>query len=412
MNPSNQIAQLSGTIRVPSITLVVIVTILMVFVMMYPPFLSSFSNAFTRDYKLVRLLLEVTILLSMTLYLLSKGEAKIFIVLLAALFLYSMNVMLSNELIENGLSHFNKLVLLMLIPRVLCRKNDLARLSKKIWITFWVYCAIMGAIGCLLLMSGLFAPTVENYGNDAGHEYYSYPFIGKFVLKGASDLLSLPRYSGFLSEPIEMGFFYAFNIIIAKRLIFDAKKCKLFIILNIIGAISTFSYMMVPFVALLLSLRLRILSRLISSKIGLIILVVTSLMIMTVLLGLASGEIDRLFPSSSMGDRILRYILSIDLIKGQSLSALLFGMGSVPFIEAMGMGASAGIIDLLVSRGIIIMSIWLYLIYTKARSIPGLFILILLYSLTWSYWHFPLFIVGLAIVASLDLSNSREYHRC
>lgn len=381
-------------------TLLIVASIaLMAFVAIYPPFLPT---PFTEEYKTARLLFEGSILFLLSVYL-SKNDAEIFVVLLTVGFLYMMNWFFSAENIENVLSHFNKFAFLLLISSVLRRRNDLALLAKKMWIMFWVYCSIMGVVGYFLMTSNLVSPTVlvgveEGLGR---YYYYNYPFIGNFHLR------IIPRYTGFLFEPGMLGFFFGFNMVIAKQLVVDTKKCRLFLGLNMFAGLLTVSYAFFIFLVFFFCLRFRMVARLVSNKLVLMGFIgFFGLIIMAALTSILNN-VEDLLPYSSVGDRLLRYVLSIEFLREQSLGALVFGVGLFPFHEAIGRGASAGIIDVLASRGILLLGVWLYVLYMKAKHIPGLFAFILLYSLVFDYWHFPLFMIGLAIAASLDSSKYR-----
>jgi hypothetical protein len=394
-----------GATKKLSIFVILVFIALMIFVFIHPPFFAT--SSFRTEHQTTRLLFEGFILFSLSLYLL-KGGAEIFVVLFVVFFLYMMNWFFSVEKIENALSYFNKFAFLLLISSVLCRKNNLARVAKNIWITFWVYCSIMGIIGYFLMVSNLVSPTIivgeeEGWGH---YLYYNYPLIGNFFIK-TTDLFSIPRYTGLLSEPVMLGLFFGFNMVVAKQLVADTKKCRHFLRLNMVAGLLTISYVFIIFLAFFLCSRSRIVTRLVFNKpivLGFIVFICLIIIITASTTSIYGNidELDELLPYSSLGVRVQQYVSSIEVINEQSLIALVFGLGIIPFHEAIGGGASAGIIDVLVSRGIILWGIWLYVLYRKAKHIPGLFAFILLYSLVLDYWHFPLFIIGLAIVASLD----------
>jgi hypothetical protein len=389
----------------PSIFLILGAIALMIFVFLYPPFLNT---SFTIEHKTVRIFFEGFILVSLAIYV-SKRDSDIFPVLLVVLLLYLMNWFFSKENIENVLSYFNKFAFLLLISAVLRRKNDLALLAKNVWITFWVYSSITGAIGYFLLISNLVSPTLivgleEGLGR---YDFYNYPLIGNYFIK-SSDLFPIPRYTGFLVEPIMAGLFFGFNMIVAKQLIVDTKKCRRFLTLNMMAGMLTMSYAFFIFLVFFFCLRSKMIIRLVSKKVILILVIgFIGLIIMIASIISIHYNVDELLPYSSLGQRVHIYALSLEVFREQSLGTLVFGAGIAPFNEAIGGGASAGIIDVLGSRGIILLGIWLCVLYMKARQIPGLFAFVLLYSLVLDYWHFPLFIIGLAIVASLESSRVR-----
>lgn len=384
---------------------ILIFIVLMIFVFMYPPIATSFTS----EYKMGRLLLEGFILYSLSIYL-AKSETEILVVLFLVFVLYMMNWFFSTEHIENVLSHFNKFMFLLLISRVLWRRNDLALVGKNIWTMFWVYCSIMGIIGYLLMISNLVSPTLI-VGEEVGlgrYSYYHYPLIGNYIMKSIVGI-PFPRYTGFLSEPGMLGFFFGFNLVIAKELIVGEKKCRRFTILNMVGGLLTISYAFGIFLAIFLCLRLTMVARLVSKRHYLF-----GLFCVLGIIGVASAvspmvnDISGLLPYSSIGERFQQYVLSIDFLMKQSLSGLVFGVGILPFHDAIGGGATAGIFDVLASRGIILLGIWIYVLYVKARHIPGLFLFLMYYSLFIDYWHFPLFMLGLALATSLGVSKFRD----
>lgn len=380
--------------RQPSISIIAVAAILMIFAFLYPPFLAT---SFTTEYRTARLFFEGIILLLLALYLLGSGT-KIYAFLLSIFCLYMVNVALGVELIQNAWSHFNKLAFLLLLSSVLQRNNRLALALKKIWIKLWACFSIVGVIGYLLVLSNLVNPTIlEDYGNYA---YYHYPFVGNFFFK-STDLFLIPRYSGFLVEPIVLGLFFGFNMIVAKKLIVDWKQGRRFFVLNMIGGLLTASYAFIIFLAVFILLKLKTVNRLVSHKVIVIICLGVGFIILWMLLGSLPDNINNLLPYSSSGIRVRQHISSINFLTAAPLCTLIFGAGIMPFNEAIGGGASAGIFDVLASRGIILFCIWVTVLYRYARHIPGLFAYILFYSLVLDYWHFPLFILGLAIIASL-----------
>ncbi len=394
---------LSRNTRKRPIVLVMASIALMAFVAIYPPFLAT---TFETEYKTIRLLFEGFILFSLSVYL-SKRDAEVFVILLVVGFLYMMNWGISTEKIENVLSHFNKFVFLLLIISALRRRNDLALLARNIWIVFWGYCSIAGMIGFVLMTTSVVNPTLivgteEGWGR---YFYYNYPFIGNFTLR-STDLFYVPRYTGFLFESGMLSFFFGFNMVAAKHLVPDVKKCRLFFRANMIAGLLTVSFAFIIFLALFFILRTRMVARVVSNKAILIAGIIVLLIITISTISIPDNTYE-LLPYSSTDDRLWRYALSIEFLKAQSLGALVFGVGLFPFHEAIGGGASAGLIDVLASRGVILLGVWLYVLYMKSKHVPGLFAFILLYSLAFDYWHFPLFAIGLGIVASLEASEPR-----
>lgn len=373
-----------------SISMMGVAAIFMVFVFLYPPFLPS---VFTMEYKIIRLFLEGILLFCMALNLL-RTNPKIHVFLFSILCLYLTNVVLSSEQIENALSYFNKFAFLLLLVALLQSNFRFAHALKKLWIWFWVYCSIIGIVGSLLVLTNLVNLTL--YPGFENGAYYYYPFIGNFCFK-TTDLFRIPRYCGFMTEPILFGFFSGFNMLIAKNLIIDPKQSKKFFYLNLLAGLMTVSYAFMIFLMFFSLLRFRIIHRLVSHKVMIVCCIVLGVISLSIFNGIPEN-MDGLLPYSSLSARIQRYLVSIDFLTNASFLTLIFGAGIVSFQDTIQGGASAGIFDVLASRGIILFGIWGYILHKYAKMVPGLFVYIVFYSLVIDYWHFPLFLVGLALI--------------
>ena len=370
-----------------------IALVLLAYASLYPPFQQA-TNA--EYFKLFRLFLETSILAMLAVSLALRAADR-YVTVFAALWLYLINWQMSGEVMENVLSYFVKLALLVFLSAALRKQGTVREALARVWIAFWVYCVITGAIGYVLLSADLVAPTTRG----EAYLYYSYPLIGNFLMKGDS-----PRYVGFLTEPIQAGLFFGFNMVTAKALVRSQRGSKWFFRLNLLGGLMTASYAFFLFLVALVALRSKTITRLVANRLSLAAIIVIILASISALLGWLLSVGGALLPYSSVGARIGQYIRAVAFLQEASVSQWVFGSGILPFHLAIGGGASAGILDVLASRGVIIAGVWLYVIHSNAKRVPGLFAYIFLYSLVLDFWHFPLFIIGLSVAAAISIAEA------
>lgn len=369
-----------------------IAVILCLFAALYPPFAYAPTGD---DTKVFRLVFEASILFFLAISV-WRTRADLYLTVFGMLLLYLANWYASGELIDNVLSYFNKLALLLFLPVVLQRHRNLLLAMADLWVKFWTYSAIAGIIGYVLMFTNFVAPGAS-YLSRSAYEYFNYPLIGNFMLKQG-----LPRFTGWLTEPVIIALFFGFNILVAAKLVAVRKKRRRFVLLNLIGGLLTLSYAFAGFVVLMGLLRIKPVKRFLTNRITISVLVGVGLMTLYALLAWMLNNSQALLPYSSLGERVGGVIRAIDFISTQSLTQWLLGSGIEPFHFGLQGGTSTGLLVVLGSRGIIIFGIWLYWLRRFAKPVRGLFAYCVFYSLVLDFWHFPLFIFGLSIVYATD----------
>lgn len=368
---------------------------LLAYASLYPPFQHA---ADAEGAKVFRLIFETAILAMLALSL-SLRAADRYVAVFAALALYMVNWQISGEEIENVLSYFVKLAFLIFLSTAVRQQATIREALRRVWVAFWAYCVVAGAVGYVLLSTHLVAPTTHG----ETYLYYNYPLIGNFLMKGDD-----PRYTGFLTEPVQAGLFFGFNMVAAKVLVSSQRGRRWFFRLNLLGGLMTASYAFFLFLVALLALRSRTIVRLVTNKGSLVAITVIVIASISALLAWLLSVGGALLPYSSLGVRIGQYVRAVSFLQEASLSQWVFGSGILPFHLAIGGGASAGILDVLASRGLIIAAVWLYVIHSNAGRVQGLFPYICLYSLVLDFWHYPLFIIGLSIAAARAVPEAQR----
>lgn len=357
------------------------------FASLNPPFITPQTSIYLERF---RLLLESIILLCLVVSLPRSGIR--YPILTLVLAIYLINYLVSGESLSHVLSHFNKFALLFMLASVLSRRRTLLNIATTVWITIWISIAVLALVGFLLYQS-----PVRQFGvlySYSGYEYFSFPIIGNYLFR-TTEFANLPRFAGYFFEPAIVSFFFAFNLLSAPSLIGNKKRRRVFEGLCFLGGLLTFSWIFFLFVGIYAVLRMPISSKVLKGVTLIALITVGMLLAVMSPLGLSS------LPYSSSNERVQRYDRSVQFLSMQTPSKLIFGAGVEPFHQSIGSGASAAFLDLLASRGLLIAAAWLYVLYATARPIAGLILIIALYGLVIDYWHFPLFIIGLAIVVSL-----------
>lgn len=370
--------------------------ILVSFVCMMPPFLGSGSNSLP-----IRLALEILVLGGLSMYLLSQRRLNPLVSVILVFALYMMNWIFSAENIRQVLSHFNKLALLLLLSKVLVMNYPLTDFLKRLWVIMWVGFSIMAIVVFLLDVSGLMKMSRLN---GYSYIYYHYSYLGSVLFKNIAGVM-VPRYTGFLYEPIVFSFFSGFNMVAARWLFINRRRMQYFFVLNMVAGLLTFSFAFYIFV-ILFFVFWKYITRIPSKY------VVVGGICFIIISGLVASNVS--VPYTSFDNRIDRYSRSIEYIREFNVYDILFGVGIMPFLRGIGSGSASALIDIFVSRGIFLFFAWTYFLHVRNKYIPGLFFFIIFYSLFVNVWNFPLFVVGVAIVTSYSqiiLSDSSGYAR-
>lgn len=365
----------------------VLAVIMAVYMLLYPPFLSVLSGNLY-----LRLTVEAVLLSHLLFGVIRSNKMKYNLVVMMGVYLTYCAFMWQSSDLRNYISSLNKILFFVLVINLFEKREKLLSKSKFIWIFIWNVFSISAIIAFLGYELGIirfhYSALSENLFG-VGHEYLISPLFGAILLKNMFGI-SVARFTGYMTEPGIISFFFGFNILIAKY-IFDNKKSeKYFIYFNAIAGLLTFSMTYIFF--LIVYLCSLILNKLRNKGISKLLLLTVSLVSIYFLIMSTS-----LLDNSSFSNRLLRVMNGFSLLENNNFVAWFFGNGGDFASREVGMGISAGILSTLVEKGLIllILIVWYLIRYTKFD--PMLLFYILYYHLVFEFFWSPFFWVGIAI---------------
>lgn len=362
-----------------STTNIAISLVLFAYTLFYTPFIFEHYVPFNIRITTELVLILTTLLLSFF-YNRIQRQVIIFMILVLASFSIAM-LSDRNNFIEH-ISFFNKIIILLLIAQVLINRFSLLKLFSYLWVRFVVAISVLTIFAFIGYILGFV--DFSAYQFSEGRYYLNNLWLGN--ISPRNYIVSVPAISGYLFEPIYLGFFFGLNIVISKQLINDSKKLSRFIVLNSVAGLLTFS------VTYYLFLLFYVLRRLINDN-----LKFTIAMIVFMLSLLFVFFYTDMFYVTSIYERLATIKILLDFIVNSDFREVLLGSGVEWYKSHINIGVDSAILVMIINRGVMITIVFLALIYTMTKHNSSLVIFILFYSLAIPFNNFSLFyiIIGL-----------------
>lgn len=355
------------------------------YMLIYPPFLSS---AYVNIY--LRLTLEIGLLC----YLIIKSNIKYSIIFILILYIVYSFFSLGSDDLRNYISSLNKILFFILLISMLKKRQHLAKYLKNHWIIIWKILSISAIIAFLGYEFKIIKFSEFEFA-EGSYNYYINPILGALLPKNFFGV-EMARVTGYMIEPNLLSFFFGFNLLIEKH-IFENKSHKSFIYLNAIAGLFTLSTTYMFFIiAYLVYIRL---DKLLANKLLIIILLVILLL---VLINVITMD---LLEFSSASDRLLRMNSGLSLLRNNNIVTLLFGNGASFSSREVGMGISAGLLSVLVEKGLILLAVVILLMWKYSKFDLVLWLYLLYYNLVVELFWYPIFWVGISIAYATYYHN-------
>ncbi len=295
-----------------------------------------------------------------------------------ALFLLVVEVIWDRSRMSNILSFYAVIILSLLLFYVLKNSKSCREIILASWIRI-AYILSITAIALSLLhnFTSLDTDFFQFSRNNVALYNYRYSFLGVTQNKNIFDFDVTRAYSYFV-EAQYAGFYFTINVMIAIAL--NRKfKHRVWMVLNLLAGMLTFSTTFFISMAMLLSLKFR--SKIIYfSLLAAIIISFGSLFV----------------KYTSYDERVLRLVIAIELLSRSSPSELLLGHGvespTADTSDIADVGVNAGVLILLVERGILgllfsmtVMTLLMNKNYLNL-SVCWIWLLALNWNINYIYW--------------------------
>ncbi len=299
----------------------------------------------------------------------------------------------TSEAGETGFPGFiPKIALLVLGVNALQYYPSLVKFLARAWALLWAVICIQILLAAVGYHLGLVDFPLKVSDWSSYNIYFFNPIFGYLFSKG-----SVPRFSGYVMEPIFLGLFLGLNILSASYFV-SKRYVKKFRILNLIAGILSMSFTFYlffgslaayTFVKKCLSQNNRAVSFFALAAAG-------ALTSWIVLFKMGLGK------SSSLVDRVWRFYIGLNALLHSTTHALWFG--NFDYVQAVNAdrAASCGLLVLLLQKGLILFFPILYLFYRHAKRDFLVLAYLFYYSIWLEYFWWPSFIVYLVLFHCLS----------
>lgn len=233
-----------------------------------------------------------------------------------------------------------------------------------------------------------------------GHGSYIYTPFGTLVSKDFWGVWIAYRSFSYFYEPVLLAFFYAVNIFVLVPLLREKKyKTKLFLWVNWLGGIFTFSYLFMVLCGYFIFLE-----KINLSPKKILLFVTGSIMVVALIF-----HFD-IFSASSLGERVVRIQGFIDAMEKSNIVQLFFGHG---FTQDTGfnMGFASGVLTSIYEIGLIGLVISLVFLLIVINGNYGALPVYLIADLIFEPLKMPLFWVLVILLSAIGKYGFDQYQR-
>ena len=302
-------------------------------VLLYPPIL--FTDKIPSTLRICFFIFLIAYLFSA-----SKRASKNDLIIFLLLLLFSVILIVVNIDNLDGLRTSGSTILTLVFAWTMSRAAKENVQCKNLLINFYINFFKIVPVFSLLSVIFLVTAGELNIFNaySEGHDYWFTPFGAVFAKNFLG--LSVYRSFSFFQEPVYLAFFYAVNIFLIAPLL--KNNSNLFLIVNIVGGLLTFSYLFF-ILSLILIFSKKIAIRSIKEY-GLLLFVAAGLVI-------TASQFD-LFSTSSLGDRWERANFFFNAMEDANIFQLMFGHGFA-IKTGFDRGFSAGLLTTIYEGGFV-----------------------------------------------------------
>ncbi|OGG96909.1 MAG: hypothetical protein A2527_00070 [Candidatus Lambdaproteobacteria bacterium RIFOXYD2_FULL_50_16] len=369
----------------PDFTLatVLLAGVIFTYQMLYPPFVSHVAFP-----PMVRLLVEaLTLVLLLSAYWLNNGFG-VAPQLLWASFFVGLYGLFGGDQPEQVFSFFNKMLYFVLLIRVMDRYLNLYLWVRRLWIWLWLSFFAMSFLAVAAHLFGILSFRAFPY--PLGYPYQFHPLVGNLLQKNILGIW-LPRYTGWIDEPGLFAFFCGLNLFMARDLFIEAKHARRYALIATLAGILSLSYTFYLYLALWFGFVWIKKARIGLGLVAFLIFIFAFPPIVYIVFNPDA------LPNSSALVRIDRLVLVLNKYLELNLWEMFFGIGILPMKELIQGGATAGVVQVIFSRGLLLFCFFAWLLYYYSRHNFPLLLFFLYFSLTFDFFWYPLFLTAIAL---------------
>ena len=256
----------------------------------------------------------------------------------------------------------------------------------------------MAGLAILAKLTGVLG--FRPFPHQLGYPYQFHPLVGNLLQKKILGIW-LPRYTGWIDEPGLFALFCGLNLFLARDLFVEKTKARWFAIAagtaGVLSLSYTFYLYLILYFGFLWTKKARI-------GLGLVLFLIFIFAFPPI--AYIAFNPDAL-PNSSAIVRIERLLLVLDEYLSLGLWDMAFGIGILPMKELIEGGATAGIIQVLFSRGLLLFGFLAWLLFQFSKQNYPLLLFFLYFSLTFDFFWYPLFLTSIAL-SYLGHHHNRE----
>jgi hypothetical protein len=301
---------------------------------------------------------------------------------------------------------FSKIVFFLMLIPVICQSSAALNYFRRFWVGFWTFVALSTILTFVCYQFNLVEFHYLQFGDinaKAAYEYYNNLYLGNIRTHNFFGAV-LPKVSWYFNEAGPLSFFFGFNYLVAGRIVTLERNQARFKFLNLIAGFQTLSITFVMFFVLFEGLRL--FDKIVGRQKWL--LYPASLLVLLGL-GAALWLNQDILVYSSADDRSIRLDIALQMLRDDSLANFLFGNGIDITSKLFDRGITVGILSVLIERGVMILGFVVFLLYRYTRPQWMLFWYLIYYNLSFEFFWFPIFWLGIAIVYALSTQSPRRH---
>ena len=369
------------------------------------PFFFSHADVATVE---IRYILWGVAIIMLSLQLNTKYSPSDFLILILISSFIFLEIILSVNPINNILSYYSMLLLIILYFCYLKSDKKNADAFIKYWFRFSIFVMLSSIIVAIMhnLINTAFDPLnfYETYVHPKRYAVDTFSIFGKTSFKESfAGIIDIERTSGYFNEPADLGFFALINLLIIKAFyktnIFSVKNTAKWpsIITILAGLVSTsFTFY--------ISLTILIFIEMFMTKKRFVFLILALIPIIILITLLLPNFVD-LLSASSLFDRYIRISCGITILSGLDIIQNLFGIGLDRSCDlylhivkdgiVYNPGFSSGYMKTIIGRGMLALIFLLIVLFWILRhsKISIFFYLLYFLVISWNTQYIYLFMM-------------------
>lgn len=376
---------------------------------MSPPFIFGGMQFASREFRMIFGLIVIMLLIVR----IAKLSIYDLLVSLCVAVLFAVEMLRQASELNNILSYYAVVVFYVLLFITL-RNSELSRETfLKLWIRIAYFVSISSIILFVLHQFTSFNTDFFNFaplGDFSAHDR-RFSFLGLTQAKNFGFFTIVRSYSYFV-EPQYAAFYFLINLLLAQELN-KHRNHRSFFVLNLLAGLLTFS--MTFYIAMVIVYMMRLI--MFRSRNVFVSFIFVNLAVAVLILSVLGFIFDDrtfldLFAFSSelntsYGDRELRLLIALNILRYSSPFEWLFGHG-VGYIGGADRGLAAGFFHVLVERGLtgLLFVLGMLTVFIKRNFVVYLVCVLYLFAFTW-YVNYIFWMGILALWVGVSVAKSR-----